>query len=309
MKNFSGSGFDNKAEGFNEPTLLPTDEGVRRVWQRANREWWETTPMRYDWREEIAADSTAEDYFDEIDRRFLSSASKYMPWRFIPFDPIIPFDDLADKDVLEVGVGQGTHAQLIAPYCRSYTGIDLTSRAVEATSRRLEARSVAGRILQMDAENMAFAEDSFDYIWSWGVIHHSADTRKVLEEMRRVTRLGATCTVMVYHRSWWCFYLCGILRRWFQESFRGHKSLHQIAQHATDGAIARYYTIREWRQVAGEFFDVDEVKIYGLKPEILPLPHGKLKSSIEALIPDSVARLLTNRFRMGSFLVATLRRT
>ena len=62
--------------------------------------------MRYDWREEIAANPGSEAYFTEIDRRFLSSARKYLPWRNVPFDKIIPFEELGDKDVLEIGVGQ-----------------------------------------------------------------------------------------------------------------------------------------------------------------------------------------------------------
>ena len=33
---------------------------------------------------------------------------------------------------------------------------------------------------------MEFADNSFDFIWSWGVIHHSADTQRVLREMHRV---------------------------------------------------------------------------------------------------------------------------
>src|SRR5260370_38747581 len=99
-----------------------------------------------------------------------------MPWRNVPFDAIIPFDDLRAKEVLEIGVGQGTHAQLFAPRCKSFTGIDLTANAVDMTSRRLKLFGFSGTILQMDAEAMNFVDNSFDYIWSWGVIHHSADT-------------------------------------------------------------------------------------------------------------------------------------
>ena len=127
MKNFSGTEFGNKAAGFDSPTQLPRDDTQRQQWQAANKAWWESTPMRYDWRDKIAAEPGSEAYFTEIDRRFLLSARKYMPWHNAPFDEVIPFDELQDKDVLEIGVGQGTHAQLLAPRCKSFTGIDLTS--------------------------------------------------------------------------------------------------------------------------------------------------------------------------------------
>jgi ubiquinone/menaquinone biosynthesis C-methylase UbiE len=309
MKNFSRTGFGNKAAGFNRPTQLPRDDAQRRQWQSANKNWWEATPMRYDWRDEISAPPGTESYFREIDRRFLSSAHKYMPWRNVPFDEVIPFERLNDKDVLEIGVGQGTHAQLLAPRCKSFTGIDLTSHAIEMTSQRLKLFNIPGKVLQMDAEEMAFADNSFDFIWSWGVIHHSADTRRVLQEMHRVLRFGGSCAIMVYYKSWWHFYVGGFLRGVFQRQFNKQGNLHQVVQSATDGAIARIYTQREWQEATNGLFEIAAVKIYGLKGDVVPLPHGRLKQFLEDVVPDGVARLLTNRLRGGSFLVAHMRKT
>ena len=307
MKNFSGTEFGNKAAGFDAPTQLPQDEAQRRQWQSANKEWWEATPMRYDWRDEITAPPGTEVYFKEIDRRFLSSARKYMPWRNFPFDQVIPFERLGDKDVLEIGVGQGTHAQLLAPHCKSFTGIDLTSYAAEMTAHRLKLFNLPGKIMQMDAEEINFANNTFDFIWSWGVIHHSADTHRVLQEMRRVIRPGGKCTVMVYYKSWWDFYVCGFLRWLFQRQFGNRSNLHRIAQGATDGAIARYYTRQEWRETVRGLFEINSMQVYGLKSSIVPLPHGRLKLTLEDMIPDSVARILTHHLRGGTFLIAQMR--
>ena len=307
MKNFSGTAFGNKAAGFDSPTQMPRDDAQRREWQAANRTWWESTPMRYDWRNDIAAQPGTESYFAEIDRLFLSSVRKYMPWRKLPFDAVIPFDDLCAKDVLEIGVGQGTQAQLLAPRCKSFTGIDLTSHAVDMTSRRLKLFGISGNVLQMDAEAMNFADNSFDYIWSWGVIHHSADTLRVLREMQRVLRRGGKCAVMIYHKSWWNFYVCGFLRGVFQGQFRNRGNLHSVAQCATDGAIARYYTRNEWRQTIRGLFEIESVQIYGLKSDILPMPHSRVKLFLENLVPDRVARILTRDLRGGTFIVAQMR--
>jgi ubiquinone/menaquinone biosynthesis C-methylase UbiE len=308
MKNFSGTEFGNKAPGFDKPTQLPQDDTQRRQWQAANKAWWESTPMRYDWREGIAAKPGSEAYFAEIDQRFLSSARKYMPWDSAPFDEVIPFDELRDKDVLEIGVGQGTHAQLLTTCCKSFTGIDLTSSAAEMTARRLKLFNIPGNILQMDAEEMAFADCSFDFIWSWGVIHHSADTRGVLQEMHRVLRPGGRCAVMVYYKSWWHFYFCGFLRGVFQRQFKKQVSLHRVAQSVTDGAVARYYTRREWRETTNGLFDVKSIQIYGQKGELIPFPHGRLKQILVDMVPDSAARFLMHRLCGGSFLVAHMQR-
>jgi ubiquinone/menaquinone biosynthesis C-methylase UbiE len=308
MSNFSDSHFGNKAPGFDAPTQLPQGDEQRRNWQAANRTWWEATPMRYDWRAGIAAPPGSREYFEEVDRRFLSSARKYLPWKNIPFEALIPYAALADKDVLEIGVGQGTHAQLIAPRCKSFTGIDLTEHAAVMTAKRFEVFGIPGRIMRMDAEEMSFADGSFDYVWSWGVIHHSADTRRVLQEMKRVLRPGGKCSVMIYFRSWWSFYICGSLRRLLQRQFRSARNLHDIAQAATDGAIARYFSVADWRALNAGLFTIDSVEVCGLKTELIPLPHGRLKRALEAILPDPIARVLLRRLHMGSFLVAHMTR-
>jgi ubiquinone/menaquinone biosynthesis C-methylase UbiE len=307
-KNFSGTEFSNKAAGFQGPTQLPCDETQRHEWQSTNKVWWESTPMRYDWREPLTAPAGTRAYFEEVDSRFLASVYKYMPWQNVPFESLIPFKELADKDVLEIGTGLGTHAQLLSPCCKSFTGIDLTETASASTKQRLRLFGLPGRVLRMDAEDMQFTPSSFDYIWSWGVIHHSADTRRILTEMKRVLRSGGRATVMVYHRTWWAYYFSALLRGVFRGQLKTYQTLHRVAQAATDGAIARYYTPIEWRQISQGLFDIESIKIYGLKAEILPFPPGKLKQLFERLLPDAFGRLLTNRLRLGSFLVVEMRR-
>jgi ubiquinone/menaquinone biosynthesis C-methylase UbiE len=307
--NFTASKFVNKVEGFDNPTKLPTSETEHARWQSANKAWWEATPMRYDWREGIVFAPGTREYYREIDRRFFASARQYLPWKANPFDQLVPYADLSHLDVLEIGVGQGTHAQLISPRAKSFTGIDLTEAAQQATSRRLEIFGIPGRILQMDAEAMSFPDASFDFIWSWGVIHHSADTRRVLTEMSRVLRPGGRATVMVYHRNWWNFFVvAGALKGLAQGQLKQLGDLHSIAQGATDGAIARYYKPAEWREITRGLFDIERLRILGLKNDVIPLPPGKLKSIAERATPSILTRMLTNTMRMGSFLVAQMRK-
>ncbi|MGH7339250.1 MAG: hypothetical protein ACREKH_02045, partial [Candidatus Rokuibacteriota bacterium] len=130
------SRFRKDIEGFAHPTALPADDDQGRQWQHANRSWWESNPMRYDWRDSLAAPAFTREYFEEIDRQFFSAARHFMSWRQIPFDELIPFDSLGRMDVLEVGVGSGSHAQLLASHAGSFTGIDITQFAVDSTQRR-----------------------------------------------------------------------------------------------------------------------------------------------------------------------------
>ncbi len=292
---------------FSGPTMVPGNAERREVWQELNRTWWQSHPMRYDWKESIAHPEFSKEFYEEIDRRFFSNVREYMPWKNIPFDPLIDFDRLRDQDVLEIGVGSGSHAGLLARHARTFTGIDLTDYAAESTSRRLKCFGLAGTVLQMDAEEMSFADDSFDFVWSWGVIHHSSDTRRILSEIARVLRPGGRAVTMVYHRNAWNYYLIGgliygILRGGFFKT----RSLHKTMQLQTDGAIARYYSAAEWRALVTEYFAVDAVLVYGSKLELLPLPGGSLKRVVSDMLPCRLARFFTNTCRWGSFLVSTL---
>lgn len=299
-------------EGFNNPTALPQDAEQAQQWQEANRSWWENNPMRYDFGDRIEHPEFSREFYEEIDRRFFSDAEKYMPSKKVPFDALIDFEALAHQDVLEIGVGNGSHAQLLASHARSYNGIDLTAYAVRSTSERMKRFGLDGpnvTIQQMDAERMRFADESFDFIWTWGVIHHSSNTRQILSEMRRVLRPGGRAVTMVYYRNLWNYYIYAGL---FGGLIKGHLwktgSLHQTRQHETDGAIARFYSIPEWRGLVREFFTVEDVSVCGSKPEIVPLPRGRLKNGVLKAIPDSVSRFMTNNCRMGTFLVSVLKK-
>lgn len=297
----------NAPSGFSNPTALPRDSEEHELWQESNRSWWQQHPMRYDWKESVGFSEFTKEFYEEIDRRFFSNVRQFMPWKKVPFDPLIDFDGLKNKDVLEIGVGNGSHAALLAAHAKSFTGIDLTEYAVRSTLERLRCFGLKGSVLQMDAEQMSFPDACFDFVWSWGVIHHSADTAKTLSEIARVLRPGGRAVTMVYHRNVWNYYLFGGL---VNGLLRGRlfktNSLHRTVQSQTDGAIARYYSVAEWRDLVSEFLRVDAVQIYGSKAELFPLPGGRLKRALTAVIPDRLTRFFTNRCGFGSFLVSSL---
>jgi SAM-dependent methyltransferase len=58
-----------------------------------------------------------------------------------------------------------------------------------------------GTILQSDARNLPFPDHTFDFVYSWGVLHHSPDLSRSLSELVRVLRPGGKFGVMLYHRN------------------------------------------------------------------------------------------------------------
>jgi len=118
--------------GFESPVAEPTAPD-QTDWQNKNRSWWESNPMRYDWNASIVGAQFSREFFQEIDKRFFSAAAHYTPPSRYPFDELVPFDLLPSCDVLEIGVGNGSHAQLFALDCKSYVCIDLTAYAFAST--------------------------------------------------------------------------------------------------------------------------------------------------------------------------------
>lgn len=294
---------------YDAPTALPSDPQQAAEWQNANRTWWESHPMRYDWKLPHDEKEFSAAFFDEVDRRFFREVRKMMPWRETPFEQLMRFPQLAEQDVLEIGVGMGSHAELLARHARSFTGIDLTDYAVRAVRARLQLRGLPGQIFRMDAEKLDIPDQSFDRIWSWGVIHHSSDTSAIAREMHRVLRPGGTATIMVYHRGIWNYYLMhGILRGLLDGSLIRTRSLHRTVQGHTDGAIARHYTRDELRSLFDGLFSIERFSSYGGKPELVPLPGGRVKNAVMACIPNPVSRFFLNTLGWGLFLVADLRR-
>jgi phosphatidylethanolamine/phosphatidyl-N-methylethanolamine N-methyltransferase len=103
--------------------------------------------------------------------------------------------------VLEVGVGTGINAALYPAEC-SVTGIDFSSSMLEKAHDRIARKGVRNvRLLQMDAQNMKFADDSFDIVYAPYVISVVPDPVAVTREMHRVCRPGGKIIILNHFRS------------------------------------------------------------------------------------------------------------
>src|SRR3989475_9539012 len=103
--------------------------------------------------------------------------------------------------VLEVGVGTGINAALYPSDC-SVTGVDFSSSMLEKARERVARKGVRNvRLLQMDAANLKFADDTFDIVYAPYVISVVPDPVAVAREMRRVCRPGGRIIILNHFRS------------------------------------------------------------------------------------------------------------
>ncbi len=118
---------------------------------------------------------------------------------------IIKFGDfslLKGLTVLEVGYGLGSDASLIAKSAKNYYGIDLSEVSYKVTKRRLELLGLKNINLNVGSStDLNFESNTFDFVYSWGVIHHSGNIKKSLEEIYRVLKKGGRSKIMVYNKD------------------------------------------------------------------------------------------------------------
>ncbi len=113
----------------------------------------------------------------------------------------VGFERTCGLRVLEIGCGCGSEAERFARAGAHYTAVDLTNAAVDITRRRFQLANLQGTFVQGDAENLPFAEGSFDLVYSHGVLHHTPDTPRTIREVHRVLSPGGRALIMLYYRD------------------------------------------------------------------------------------------------------------
>lgn len=213
--------------------------------QERNRLWWETLPMTYaGWDEANRLPKSAED-FAKVEQEFLDGN----PWLKECFD----FKALAGKKVLEIGFGTGVASCLLAKGGADVTGIDITNQAVEIATANAAAQGLTNvKFQRMDAEKLEFPDDTFDYVFTWGVLHHSNRTEEALKQLGRSLKKGGRGMIMVYNKASFRFWGKGF--RWLflkGKIFKGY-NMQTVQGFATDGYYQRHFSPRELRRALGE---------------------------------------------------------
>jgi len=121
--------------------------------------------------------------YDEWERQFLD----YMQPHAADFFP--------GKKILDAGCGNGRFAYYAGKYGAEVWAIDL-GPAVEVAKRNTEAPNV--HVVQADLHNPPFALESFDFIYSIGVLHHLSDPEAAFQNLLRFLKPGRVVQIYLY---------------------------------------------------------------------------------------------------------------
>jgi ubiquinone/menaquinone biosynthesis C-methylase UbiE len=130
-------------------------------------------------------------YYADLETQRFRSHRHLLPW----IKAMTP-----GKSVLEIGSGVGLDTFAMAKHGLRVTSIDLTEVAVTANHSRFRRHQMSGSFAVADAGHLPFPNNAYDYVYSFGVLHHAADTAATIKEVYRVLKPGGQARIMLYHR-------------------------------------------------------------------------------------------------------------
>lgn len=275
--------------------MLPTLNNTTLVDEKLRaREQWGQDPCgaEYDREHELGT----REFFDAIERH---RYSEYAPW----MPRLMGFEEFRDATLLEIGCGMGTDLLQFARGGARCVGIDLTPRSVEITRRRFALYGADAFLMISDGEHLPFRSESFDVVYSNGVLHHTPDIEGAIREVHRVLRPGGTAKIMLYHRNSLNYWFEIILRRGLlgAEFLRGRSAeeiMGRVIEYSDHGAepLVKVYSRKQTRALFRSF---NQVTV-----EIEQLTRAELRF-LSPFVSESVLERLRSRVGWNVIITAT----
>ena len=216
--------------------------------------------------------------------------------------------NVAGKQVLEIGLGEGSDSERLIRQGAHWSGVDLTAESVERVRTRLTLRQLPYQELRQGSVlDLPFKDSKFDMVFSHGVLHHVPDIERAQREIHRVLVPGGELVIMVYAR-WSLNYLVsiGLIRRAAllgafplaeagvlkpdqpKGTLAGHLDnakkmglfhylrLDEFVHHNTDGPANPYALVYDRRRVEQDFPSFRITRTYKRFMHAPPLPVHRL---------------------------------
>jgi ubiquinone/menaquinone biosynthesis C-methylase UbiE len=232
-------------------------------------QWWDKHPFSYgiagtntDQVGAVADEAMTLAYFDRLTAKFKQHGGVQNPGADTRpiLSELIDYNSLRGEKVLDIATGPGLFLVEFAKAGATATGIDITSYAIKHASRNLALRGLEADVLKMDAQDMTFPDNTFDYVHAWGCVMHMPDTERAIAEIHRVLKPGGTALIYVYNRNSWTFWFNFILLRGIflggliRYGFDVNRLTSRFADDASVGGspLAKYYSKRALTQMVAQ---------------------------------------------------------
>jgi ubiquinone/menaquinone biosynthesis C-methylase UbiE len=185
----------------------------------------------------------------------------YAPW----MAELMEFTRHRGHKLLEVGAGMGTDLAQFAKNGAVCTDLDLSAGHLEHARRNFELRGLEVRLVHGDGEELPFASEEFDVVYSNGVIHHTPNTARVIAEIHRVLKPGGKAIIMVYAENSWNYWRQIVYERGVKRGDFATQSAGEIMSRSVEISssgqkpLVKVYTAARLREMFSAF---REVRIY-----------------------------------------------
>lgn len=219
-----------------------------------------------------------------------------------------------DSRILDAGCGPGFWVRLLLRRgFKNVVACDLTERAAALTRRSLDIFGLQASVQVGDAQNLPYADQSFDHVNCQGVIHHTPDPGKCVQEFHRVLKRDGTLCLSVYYKNFLLRRplltrgLARLAKRFVKLSGRGREGLLESGDpreivrmyDGADNPLGLAFTRGELETLLGERFAILATERWFFPARSLPfkLPrslHGRLDRRFGFMIVVRARKLTKN---------------
>lgn len=170
---------------------------------------------------------------------------------------------LQGKRLLEIGCGMGFDSLEFLKRGVRVTATDLTPTAVRLAKRHFELAGVQAEDVRVEnALDLSFPDETFDAVWSNGVLHATGDTPRAIREARRVLKTGGRAIIShFYRRPSWMYWIS----KWGRENIEHKEEDPPVNEFYSDSEILAMFEGFEILEAAREHYRALPAKRTGVK--------------------------------------------
>jgi ubiquinone/menaquinone biosynthesis C-methylase UbiE len=248
-----------------------------------------STPQKEDVRNFWNADPCGTRYLEGKEDFEAHARARYSLEPFI-FD-FAQFKSARGLRVLEIGVGMGADYLEWLKAGANATGVDLSATSIERSRLRCQQAGYQPDLRVADGEQLPFPDNSFDVVYSYGVMHHSPNTEQCVREAWRVLKPGGRARIMIYHHP----SITGAML-WLRYGLLRGKSLRQSVFDHLESPGTKSYTRTEAVALFKSFTNLQTRLVFSPGDLLLIEPSERFESAFYKLIWKVFPRSLVSRF-------------